>query len=38
MAYWLFTHPHATEQAHIKDCAAWLMDQAQQTQSKLDQA
>ena len=38
MAYWLLTHPHAAEQAHIKDFAAWLMDQAQHTQSKLDQA
>ena len=38
MAYWLLTHPNTAEQAHVKDFAAWLMDQAQQTQSKLDQA
>jgi hypothetical protein len=38
MAYWLLTHPNTAEQAHIKDFAAWLIDQAQQTQVKLDQA
>jgi DNA-binding transcriptional LysR family regulator len=38
MAYWLLTHPNTAEQAHIKDFAAWLIGQAQQTQVKLDQA
>jgi DNA-binding transcriptional LysR family regulator len=38
MAYWLLTHPNTAEQAHIKDFAAWLIGQAQQTQVTLDQA
>ena len=38
MAYWLLTHPNTAEQAHIKDFAAWLIYQAQQTQVTLDQA
>jgi LysR family glycine cleavage system transcriptional activator len=38
MAYWLLTQDQTADQPHVKDFAAWLMCQAQRTQTKLNMA